>query len=45
MNKWIGVIVLALGILTSAMGLKAVTTTSSAVMNPIPQAVMNPIPQ
>jgi hypothetical protein len=45
MSKAIGITVLALGILTSAMGLKAVTTGSTVVMNPVPRVVMNPVPR
>ncbi len=46
MNKWISVTVLALGILTSAMGLKAaVTHGSSVVVNPVPRVVVNPVPR
>jgi hypothetical protein len=45
MSKWVGVAVLALGILTSAMGLKAVTNGSTVVINPVPRVVINPVPR
>jgi hypothetical protein len=46
MNKWVSVTVLALGILTSAMGLKAAVTRGSAVViNPVPRVVINPVPR
>lgn len=49
MNKWLVVIVLALSVLTSAMGLKAFTTQSAVANNPVPvprvtAVANNPVP-
>ena len=46
MSKWVGVAVLALGILTSAVGLRAaVSYGSTVVINPVPRVVINPVPR
>lgn len=49
MNKWLAVMVLALSVLTSAMGLKAFATQSAAGNNPVPMprvaaVANNPVP-
>ena len=49
MNKWLGVTVLALSVLTGAMGLKAFTTHSVLANNPVPMprftaVANNPVP-
>jgi len=49
MNKWLGVVVLALSVLTGAMGLKAFTTHSVLANNPVPvprviAVANNPVP-
>lgn len=46
MSKWVSVTALALGILISAMGLKAavVNPVPGVVLNPVPGAVVNPVP-
>lgn len=42
MNKWLAVVVLALSVLTSAMGLKAVTGGSLvAAQGPMPRRISN----
>ena len=46
MKKSVSVTVLALGILVSAMGLKAaVTSGSTVVLTPVPHVVLTPVPR
>jgi hypothetical protein len=43
--KKVSVAVLALGILTSAMGLKAAVSGSGIVLTPVPRIVLTPVPR
>jgi hypothetical protein len=45
MSRLAVVALLALGILTSAMGLKAAVSGSGVVINPVPRVVINPVPR